>query len=310
MNTTQLLASIARGITVPANQNRFSSTDLLALADEETQTKLIPALLSIRQEYLVRTTSTTLVAGQKKYAIPSRAIGRTVRQISYVTGNSKFNLPYIQPEDSQYYANNGYGNGQPSGYYFEGDSIILLPTPISSTDTIEIKFEIQCSSLTDVANAAKITAINTSGNYVTLDAVPSAFTIGALIDFVQFNPGNNIIEYDYTITNVSGNNVYFTALPNGIAVNDWLSPAGTTPVIQLPQEMHQVLAQAVECRVLEGLGDFEGLQASSAKLQEKTQAMLTLLSPRQKGSQQKIMNRNGLLSRGGSSRSRSARWGL
>ena len=202
MNSTQLLASIKRGVAVPANQNRFTDTDLLAIADEECQTKLIPVLLSVRQEYLVRAKTTQLVAGQNRYAIPSRAIGRTVRQIRYVTGNNKFVLPYIQPEDSQFYSNSGYGSGQPSGYYFEGDSIILVQNPISSSDSIEIKFETQCSNLTDVSNAGKITAINTAGSYVTMDAVPSAFTIGSLIDFVQFNPGNNIIDYDYSITNI------------------------------------------------------------------------------------------------------------
>lgn len=304
MDTTAFLASIKRGVSIPANQNRFSDADLLAIGDEETATKLIPVLLSIRQEYLVRSKTTALVPGQSKYSIPSRAIGRTVRQINYVTGNGKFLLPYIQPEDSQYYSNNGYGNGQPTGFYFEGDSIVIVPTPNSANASIEIKFEIQCSALTATSSAAKITAINTVGSYVTIDATPSSFVTGALIDFVQFNPGNNIIDYDYAITNVSGNNIYFTSLPSSIAISDYLSLASTTPVIQLPQEMHQVLAQAVECRVLEGLGDFEGLQISSAKLAEKTQAMLTLLSPRQKGSQQKIINRNGLLSRGGGRSSR------
>jgi len=297
MNTTELLASIKRGIAVPANQNRFTDVDMLALADEETQTKLLPVLLSMRQEYLVRAATVPLVALQRAYPVPARAIGRTVRQVTLLQGANRFLQPYIQPEDSNRYLN-VQTTGTSSGFFFEGDNIIIVPTPNSATASLEVKYEIQCSSLTDVANAAVITAINTAGNFITVSAVPSTIIVGRVCDFIQGAFGNAILEIDFTVTNISGLNIFFAALPTSIAVGDWLSPATTTPVINLPREMHQVLAQAVECRLLEGLGDFEGLQASGQKLTEKTQAMLTLLSPRQKGAQQKIVNHNGFLNRG------------
>lgn len=294
MNTTELLASIKRGATVPANQNRFTDADILAIADEEIQTKLLPVLLSLRQEYLVRREVISLTANQNAYSVPYRAIGRTLRSLATIQGSVKNYLGYIDPSDVDF--TNTSLIGIPCNYYFEGDSYILVPTPTNSL-SLEIKYEIQCSNLTDVSNCGLISAINTAGNYVTITSTPSALITGASIDFIQGKAGNTLIDIDKTITNVSGSNIYFTTLPSTLAVGDWLAIAQTSPVVQLPREMHQVLAQAVECRLLEALGDFEGLQASSAKLQEKTQAMMSLLSPRQKGAQQKIVQRNGLLNR-------------
>jgi hypothetical protein len=294
MDTTGLLASIKRGVTVPSNQSRFTDADILALADEETQTKLLPVLLSMRQEYLVKRTSVTLVPLQNSYSIPYRSIGRTIRSISIVTGTNSQPLNYIQPETAESY---GSQSGSPSYFYFEGDNYILVPNP-SSAQTLTLKYEIQPSNLVPTTSAGLITAINTVSNYVTISSVPDTFTVNTLADFIAGKNSNSIIDLDKAITNVSGTNIYFDSLPSTLAVGDYIALAGQSPVIQLPREMHQVLAQAVECRLLEALGDSEGLQASSAKLQEKITAMLSLLAPRQKGSQLKIVQSNGLLSRG------------
>ena len=304
MNTAELLASIKRGVAIPANQNRYTDVDILAMANEETQTKLLPVLMSLRQEYLVRKDTVAIVAGQFAYPIPYRAVGRTLRDVLFITGNTLASLPYIQPEDAQYYSNNAYSTGTPTGFYFEGDNVIVIPTPNSTVGSLVLKYALRCSALTDISTAGQITAINTTGNYVTVASMPSILTIGANADFIQGKSGNTIIAMDQTITNISSTNIYFTSLPSTLAIGDWVSLAETSPVVQLPQEMHQVLAQAVECRLLEGLGDFEGLQASSAKLAEKTVAMLSLLTPRIQGEQIKIIQRNGLLNRGTSLRRR------
>ena len=294
MNSSELLASVKRGISVPANQTRFTDADILAIADEEIQTKLLPVLLSLRQEYLVKNSSITLVANQSAYSVPYRAIGRTLRSLATTQNNQKSFLQYIDPSDVEYTGTTN--TGTPSSFYFEGDSFILVPTPNAAT-TLEVKYEIQCNNLAIVSDCGLISAINTVGNYVTLTSVPTSLVTGATVDFIQGKAGNTLIDIDKAITNVSGTNIYFTSLPSTLVVGDWLAIAQTSPVVQLPREMHQVLAQAVECRLLEALGDFEGMGASSQKLSEKTNAMLSLLAPRQKGSQQKIVQFNGLLNR-------------
>ena len=289
MNTTELLASIKRGCSVPANQNRFTDADILAIADEEIQTKLLPVLLSLRQEYLVTKEQLTLTPSQAGYAIPVRSIGRTLRSLAIISGSTTSYLNYIDPSDIA----GSQSNGIPTSFYFEGDKFILYPTPASAS-VLEIKYEMRPSDLTDVANCGLITAINTAGNYITISSTPSSIIVGAVVDFIS---DYAILSKDATVTNVSGTNIYFTSLPTGLAVNNYIALAKFSPLVQLPREMHQVLSQAVECRLLEALGDFEGLGASAQKLTEKTNAMLSLLAPRQKGSQQKIVQFNGLLNR-------------
>lgn len=291
MNADELLVSVKRATAVPANQTRFSDTDMLALADEETQTRLLPMLTELRNEYLVRREETPLVAGQTVYPIPYRAIGRTLRSVVIEKpGLQPDTLPYVQPEDA--------GSVSQVGFFLRADKIVL--TSAQTGGTLALYYELRPSRLVPLSSCARITSFSMTDAVVA--SVPATIVTGSVVDVVEARSGHSLLGQDVPVTNVAGVTLTL-AVPSGVVVGDFIAPAETSPVIMLPPEMHQVLAQAVAVRVLEGIGDFEALSSHQARLVEKMTAVRSLLTPRVRGAAHVILNTNTFFNRN-SSRSR------
>lgn len=299
ITTTLILDAINRGVTIPNNQVRFSSADLLKFADEETEALLLPTVLSLRSEFLVKKKLVPVVNSQGTYKIPYRASGRTLRDLKLATSDNTYvkTLSYISPEDSHAFLPSAIG--EPWGFTVRGDNIILLPTPgvSSSAYNLEFYYELKPSYLIPVASSGVINSINTTTGVVTLSSAISAFTTGATMDFVDAKSGCSVKGEDIVNTNVSSTLITFAAadLPSDLAVGDYLCLSNQSPVLQFPDECHQTLVQAVICRVLEALGDFEGLKAASEKLDKKVAAMQQMLTPRVESEVPVVINRRGLL---------------
>jgi hypothetical protein len=297
----KLLESVKRGITIPFNQTRFTDDDLLAFADEELETTIMPIILGMREEYAVYEEDVALVAGVSKYQIPSRAAGRILRDLELqIDSQTSVSLAYIAPDDRNYYTNSSNYGSNPTGFYFENDKVVLIPSPISSPNqSLKMRFLMRHSQITKVSNARAITNINTTTNELTL-ASPFANTVQAatLVDLIKSTSQPVIRDYDLALTNVSGNIVTLPSLPSDLAVGDYVAIAGQTPVLCLPEETHQVLAQAVAVRVMEAQGDAQAMQIAQANLDRKVKAMQLIMMPRIEGETQVVMQRNGLLRNG------------
>lgn len=299
VTSTQLLEKIKRAVTVPASQIRFSDANLLEFADEETEATILPMLLSLRQEYLVKSRLVPIVEEQAAYKIPYRAIGRNLRELKLVTSDGQFikSLAHITLEDSQRFSPNIFG--EPLGFTIQGENVVLLPTPESSNGSYNIKmyYELAPGALIDPDEAGVITAFDLDTGIVTIASAIAGFASTVAMDIIDAKTGNSTLAEGITNVSVSGTTITFTAadLPSDMSVGDYVTLAGETPVIQLPEELHQALVQAVVCRILEAQGDFEGLQAAEAKLEKKITAAQVLLTPRVEGNPLVVINRNGLL---------------
>lgn len=298
MTSDDLLTSIKRGITVPAYQARFTDADILALANEEIETVFMPMILGLREEYFVKIAIASIVSGQSEYDIPYRAVGRTIRDLRYNDGNNKIILAYVAPEESAMYTN-GSSSGVPYGFYIQEDKIIIVPTPNASTGSLEIKYLLRPNELVQLADAAVITAINTLTGVVTISSALTGLTTATPIDFIQARAGNITLSYDITPTNIASTLITFTAsdLPSGLAVGDYISFAGESPVVQLPEEAHPILANAVHVRLLRALGDYEGYQVEALQLQDKLTMLRSTLSPRVEGVNKVVVSRHGFIRR-------------
>lgn len=291
MNADELLVSIKRSTALPASQNRLSDVDILALADEEIQTKMLPMLTELRNEYLVVSESFEMTAGRTDYPIPYRAIGRTLRDVTItLQGNVTDTLPYVQPEDS-------YVAGQ-LGFFLRADKLVL--TSAQSSGTLNLFYEVRPSRLVLLAECARIASLTTTTAVVV--AVPSTIVTGTIVDVLEARSGHTMLGQDIAVTNVAST-IFTLAVPTAVVVGDFIAPAETSPVIMLPQEMHQVLATAVAVRVLESIGDFEALASHQTRLMEKMTAVRSLLTPRVRGAAHVIINQNTFFNRN-SSRSR------
>jgi hypothetical protein len=156
-----------------------------------------------------------------------------------------------------------------------------------SYDDITYEFE------TDDSSAFAISA----NTVIVVDAEPEAIETGDIVDFLQTKAGHKTLDYDITAGTVSGDTISFTAtdIPENLIPGDYICLANECIIPQIPTDLHTSLAERTCARILSAIGDTEGLQLSTAKIQEMNSAQGSLLDQRVEGAPQKITSRNSLL---------------
>lgn len=109
--------------------------NILLLANGILRSRIVPAIMSIREDYFTATSQTPIVSGQDTYAIPSDAVATVLRDVRMIQGSREFSLPQIPPERRTQTV-----GGEVLGYYLEGDNIILYPSPIRDGDTLVVSY--------------------------------------------------------------------------------------------------------------------------------------------------------------------------
>ena len=284
-----LISDIQTGAMLPtASSLTFSTTQLLRMADRELQSGVVPLMMSVREEYFVtylQQAIQTNVALQQ-IRLPYRAIGQKVRQMNLVPDalGDYWPIPQLSVDDRE---------SNLAGYWVEGN-LVWLFNPMGNwvAPTIELVYYLRPNRLVSPSTAVGvITAVNGTTFQLTVAAAPATFTSTALYDVVRARPGYDCLMMDAAAT-VAGNVLTFNSLENEIAVGDYVCLAEESPVAQIPPEMHPVLAQRVIVKVLEAVGDTQGMQAAQSKLAELQESALTLITPRNDGSQKRFANRS------------------
>ena len=304
--TSDLLADVRRsGMFPDSAPGGVSDADILAQADKELQSRLLPLVLAVREEFYVQQTLQPIVGGQQFYRIPGRSIGNKLRDVLLqMSNNTLTSLPRIAPEQV---AELAYQPGQyPWGYYLESDSVMLMPAPQSTNGAqLLMKYLIRPNRLvthndnqtphvetvTDLGGG--ITRINYTGNhdfgYVRLDIVsvkPPFRTVMIGIEPVDADAGRIDVNAadlpsDFNTANFGG----------GAGQGAVVSLAETSSVVQLPPELFNLLCQRTLCRLLQAVGDLESLQSAEAQAAAMERGALTLITNRTEGEPKKVMGR-------------------
>ena len=300
--TTELIKSLKRRASMPTSQSTFLPVDFVALMNDEMHSVLLPRIKDTREEYFVTYTDTALVDGQSSYTIPSRAAGNSLRDVVLVDVNGKESpLPRLAPEDVKE-TNSNFQGTTLIGHILRDNKIIVIPEPANPAagDAVRFYFERRPNNLILESAAAQITAINSGTRQVTVTNQPSAWTAALDYDVISNAPPFSSIADDQGISAIGSNILTFDSLPTGIAVGQWIAPAGESPIPQLPYEAHHVLAQLGAVKALEILGKPSEVKIARESAGEMLRFFISLITPRNDGSQKKIVNRNSLF--GGSSR--------
>lgn len=293
--STDLITSIKRSASVPTAQTVFQESDFLQMADNEIRSKLVPLVLKTMEELWVRQVDYSIVANQSGYLIPTRAIASALRDVQIIDKNNDQNrieLPRLSP-DNLYssYSGNYYFTVQKSGFYLQGNQVILYPTPTQANNILRLSYYCRPNSLVDPTACAQVTAINTSLNQITVSALPSTISTTTPLDFVKANPGFECSAIDQMPTNVAGTVLTFgSSLPADLSVGDYLCLAGQSCVVQVPVELQPLLIQYVVVRVLSSQGDAQALQAAVQELTKLEENALLLISPRVAGQAKRVTN--------------------
>lgn len=283
--TSELLDSINRKSFLPVGQTTFTSAEILSIADEQTLTTITPALLTVKEEFLVYHTDFAITANKNAYDIPVRAVGLNIREIAIVDGDTiDPDFPRIEPEEVVSGA-----SGTPRGFYLKNNQVILYPTPSTTSKTLRVYFFLRPSELVVTSDAAVISAINTGTNTITVSSIPSTWVTGNTFDLIKQDGGQEPLVIDQSSTTVSGTDITFATLPSTLRIGDYVAIAGKTPLVQLPAEFRPILAQAVAAEILEDQNQ-PGAEKAAKKLTEMIAAVQKLITPRVQGADRVIVN--------------------
>lgn len=308
----ELLESIKRRALVPASQSTFSNQDFLDFATEEMNMGVVPSVIQLHEDYYLYETIVPLIDGVNRYEIPYRAIGNKVRDVALYSTNGDYSvMTRIGIGDVP---NWNYGNGV-YAYYIASNEICLVPQNANSSfggQSLSISYYIRPNSLVPNNEVGTITDINRTTGMITVSTLPEAFSTSMPVDFIQSRSPHKIISFDInpTSTDSLGNTISFNLsdIPNELLVGDRIALATETCIPQIPSDMHVMLAARVASRLLEAIGDTEGLKNANQKLVELENKTAILINNRVEDSPRKVVNRNATIRRGLIRRSRGRWW--
>lgn len=294
MRGDDLVAAVRVRCRIPDGDAVASDAELLGWADEELSGVILPLVQSARAGYGLTYADQSLVAGQADYRIPQRAQMSGLADVLLLdTQGLATSIPQVPSSEAWRV---GTQTGSPGAFTIEGDRVKLLPAPSVSLGSLRLQFCRRPSRLTLASAAAAITSVGSAPTYAV--AAAGSVTNGVSVDVVQGVSGWDVLASDVTVS-VAALNFTLPSAVSGAAVGDYIALAGTTPVVQLPSELHQLLVQAVTVRVYEALGDKQGVALALAQQERLLGYARSMLSPRVHGEVPRIVNHGSFLRGGG-----------
>jgi hypothetical protein len=275
-----LIEQVGRKGSIPDNQILYSNADIINFLNEELQNKIVPYIASILEDYFLAEKSYQADGNTKEYLIPPDSIGNKIKSVSIWNDGIQLNQ---QPRLD-------YNNlvSTVSGYYIFNNKIIFYPKAIIS-NTIKISYYKRPNVITDTYY--KITGIsNGASTTLTVDVDPTALANNTEINIVSKN-SPFVILLSTIVSNTTTTTIVIP-LTDTLSIGDYVSLSGTSAFPQIPQEIIPLLVQAVEVRIMESIGDYNGFQASVATYQQMSSDNMVLISNRNEYPVRKIKNVN------------------
>lgn len=307
--TSDLLADVRRSGMLPDSApSGVSDADILAHANKELQSRLLPLVNSVREEFYVQTVTQPLVAGQQFYRIPGRSIGNRLRDVLIQQSDGTLtNLVRLTPEAYAELQTTVPGP-YPWAFYLESDSVMLVPTPSTGpTASLLFKYLIRPNFLVahnDNKTPHVIGVTKFSTTTVITHTGSGSFNSAASgsLDIVSVKPPFRTVMISTTPTNHATGSIEVpnSALPSDFTTDNFgggagkgavISAAETSSVVQLPPELHNLLYQRTLCRVLQSIGDLEALQAAEANAAQMERDAVGLIANRTEGEPKKVVSR-------------------
>ena len=303
LTSRELIQSIKRRAAIPENQSTYTTEDFLEFATEELILGVVPAIMSVHEDYFLFEERTPIVPRQNEYTIPSRALGNKLRDVQWAhdaTHISELTRIGIGERFGEY---NISTSSNLKSFYLKNNKVVF-PNDVGSTANGELIFiyYIRPSSLVLEDRIGIITGINDLGNgttEITVNSLPTHFNLNIEYDFYKAKTPSPILKKDLIATaiNTTTKVISFntTDISSELVVGDHLAEACESSIAQIPSELHPMLAQMVACRVLEAQGDTQGLQNALVKLKQMESAAGMLVDTRVDDAPFKIVNRHGLV---------------
>lgn len=131
---------------------------------------------------------------------------------------------------------------------------------------------------------------------LTIDQFPAHFSTTTKFDFIQGNSPSKIQKFDKIGAAIKSSDllVIFDKddVPTDLSIGDYIMKANECVTAQIPTELQPLLAQKVACKLLEAIGDTDGVKVSLNELDRLESNLNTLIDTRVDESIVKVNNRH------------------
>ena len=279
---------------VPTNQNSYTTARLLRLTNSTLVSRCLPLVDMVREGFYSYDFDSAISTSPVR--IPSRAVGCKLEDAAFLSGTERCDAVRYYEEDLHDYTTNRQGK---PGFYIKRNQVYLVYQ--GNYSTFRQSVILRPNKLVANEDAAQVTSINTGTNTVTCSTVPSAWSTSSVLDIVQAQAHFDWLAIDQTpsaVTTGTSGTITFTSLPTDLLVGDWISLAKETPIVQLPEELHPLLAQETANLLLKSQGDANAWKMGVEEVKMMKEGLIALINPRVQKEGKKIVNRTGMLRRG------------
>lgn len=304
--TEDLLTSAKYTEFFPISDSTFSDDVLIRYANEEMLSKLVPFIMSNRQDFFLQHSVTDLTQNLNHYAVPSRAIGNVLKDLFYVPDSSnttiKYPIPKIEVHDVQRWASIGVA---PSAFHMQSDEVILYPIPSASQGQLMFYYFRRPSQIVPTTSCAKITAVSSLSGTTTFTVdtdLTASLSVGSTVDLLSshspFIPWADdvaitaITSTTIAMTTTSVSNEVSTVLP---AVGDYIAAAGTCNIPQVSIELQNTLSEMICYRVLKAQARTEQMQRCAQNITDNLKMMFKVMENRVESEVDTLFEQNSIL---------------
>lgn len=275
---SDLLTNIKVRGQIPDDSGTLSDANILQMASDELSNVVVPRIMAEREWHYAFNYVVTL-SSAREYRMNSRVAGNAIISVEYYDGTNYRFIRQKHPLMQYTYSEENfsiYGNK------------IVLSSSCPTSGSLRVRALLRTSQLVS-SGCTSISSYDTATNILAV-ASSSGFTPGQSIDVVY---GDSPYETYYT-------NATISSIPDGTHIalsddvtTDWplgrVCPAETSDRVQLPDELHDYLAQRTVIRCMEARGFTQDMQNHMLKLNDLEAAFDRLISPRSRGEFKAIM---------------------
>lgn len=302
---SKLIRSVRNRALIPTDTSTFQDEDILDILNEEVTQGLLATIMSLNEEHMVDyidipvNSSDDLTDG---IAVPERAVGNKLRDVAYIRENNVYELSRISLEEISDFRNDyDRYNYNLDLFYMQGNKIKFVSNKVNA-DFVRAYFYMMPNDIVLESDCSEVFSVVDNGDGTTtlnMNSVPDAFSNLPLMDVVGGKVPNKIRKFDITPVSVNRNakTIVFNTedLDGKVEKGDFICQQFTSPYLNMPTEMHSLLAQRAAIYILEALGDTEGLRNAMMRLQGMENSIQTILEDRVEGAPQKINPRHSTL---------------
>jgi hypothetical protein len=290
----ELIKSVQQRAQIALAARDFGPVQILRLFNEEIDGYLVPFVAQRKLEFWVESATVNVVSGTSIYAIPSVALGGKLRAMALLQGGVPFRLDQMDFSEAVQVQGQQLSGMPPSRYYFMGNSFVLIPSPAGNAQVIvyyyrrpgQLVLPSQCLQITGFPGGAA------PGNYRLsyAGALPSAYAVGVAVDIISNVPNFNLYAAAPIISATGAGTLDVVGtLPVGLAAGDWISLAGTTPVITgSPADLVNLIVQEVALKVAEAKGSAGTIAALGVGLKRAEASAAWTVQQRNDGAGRKM----------------------